>query len=198
MFLVSSCSCLCPIHWSQVLSQELKCIWSSADRRCSNYIWVINNFIAYQCVLILEVWQYIYISWSRIHHWWSSRHLGKTVEQSIFCDWDWLTLCSLITHTHTTDNQAAIWIRIWSSLHFGLGLSDSMLHDHTYTTDSPSATWVRLWSSLHFGPRLIDLLSTALWQITDRNKSGRGHDDIWWVWGSGLMWGISGNYWVIA
>ena len=47
MFLVSSCSCLCPIHWSQMLSWEWRCSWSSADRRCTNYIWVINNFIAY-------------------------------------------------------------------------------------------------------------------------------------------------------
>ena len=41
MFLVLCCSCLCPIHWSQVLSQEWRCSWSSPDRRCSNYIWVI-------------------------------------------------------------------------------------------------------------------------------------------------------------
>ena len=47
MFLISSCSCLCPIHWSQVLSWEWRCSWSSADRRCTNYIWVINNFIGY-------------------------------------------------------------------------------------------------------------------------------------------------------
>ena len=47
MCLISSCSCLCPMHWSQVLSWEWRCSWSSADRRCSNYIWVINNFIAY-------------------------------------------------------------------------------------------------------------------------------------------------------
>ena len=46
MYFVSSCSCLCPIHWSQVLSWEWRCSWSSADRRCSNYIWVINNSIA--------------------------------------------------------------------------------------------------------------------------------------------------------
>ena len=52
MLFVSFCSCLCPIDWSQVLSQEWR--WScsiayqsSADRRCSNSIWVINNFIAY-------------------------------------------------------------------------------------------------------------------------------------------------------
>ena len=47
MFLVSSCSCLCPIKHSQVSSREWRCSWSSADKRCSNYIWVIDNFIAY-------------------------------------------------------------------------------------------------------------------------------------------------------
>ena len=30
-----------------MLSREWRCSWSSADRRCSNYIWVINNLIAY-------------------------------------------------------------------------------------------------------------------------------------------------------
>ena len=45
-FLISSCSCLCPIQLSQVLSWKWRCSWSSADRRCSNYIWVINNFIS--------------------------------------------------------------------------------------------------------------------------------------------------------
>ena len=48
MFLVASCSCLCPIRWSQVLSWERRCCWSSADRRWSNYIWVINNYIAHK------------------------------------------------------------------------------------------------------------------------------------------------------
>ena len=48
MFLVSSCSCLCSIQWSQVLSREWRCSWSSADRRCSNYIWVIDNLITHQ------------------------------------------------------------------------------------------------------------------------------------------------------
>ena len=39
--------CLCAIYWSHVLSGEWRSSWSSADRRCSNYIWVINNLIAY-------------------------------------------------------------------------------------------------------------------------------------------------------
>ena len=46
MILVWSCSCLCPIHWSQVLIREWRCSWSSTDRRCSNYIWVIHNIIS--------------------------------------------------------------------------------------------------------------------------------------------------------
>ena len=46
-FIVSFCSWLCPIHWSQVLSREWRCSWSSTSRRCSNHIWVINNFNAY-------------------------------------------------------------------------------------------------------------------------------------------------------
>ena len=32
---------------SRVLSWEWRCSWNSADKRCSNYIWVINNFIAH-------------------------------------------------------------------------------------------------------------------------------------------------------
>ena len=47
VFLVSACICLCAIYCSQVLSREGRCSWSSADRRCFNYIWVINNSIAY-------------------------------------------------------------------------------------------------------------------------------------------------------
>ena len=42
-----ACSCLCPIHWIQLLSRKWECCWSSADRRHSNYIWVIKNRIAY-------------------------------------------------------------------------------------------------------------------------------------------------------
>ena len=48
MFLVSSSSCLCPIQWGQVISQEWRCSWSSANRRCSSYIRVIDNFISYK------------------------------------------------------------------------------------------------------------------------------------------------------
>ena len=60
MLLVSSSSCLYPICWSQVLSWEWRCSWSSAERRCSKYIWVINNLIANLSAsyIILETWRY--------------------------------------------------------------------------------------------------------------------------------------------
>ena len=51
----SSYNGLCPIHWNQVLSREWRCSWSSADRRCSNYIWVINSFITYWGACYLRV-----------------------------------------------------------------------------------------------------------------------------------------------
>ena len=52
-----SCGCLCRIPWSQLLSREWRCSWSSADRRRSNYIWVIENFIAYSSVSYIRgIW----------------------------------------------------------------------------------------------------------------------------------------------
>ena len=49
------CSCIRSIHWSHVLNWERICSWNSADRRCSNYIWVINNLLPTKVRLILEV-----------------------------------------------------------------------------------------------------------------------------------------------
>ena len=43
MFFILSFSCGFAIYWSQVLSQEWRCSWSSDNRQCSNYIWVMNN-----------------------------------------------------------------------------------------------------------------------------------------------------------
>ena len=50
MFLVSSCSCLCPIHWSHVLRREWKCSWSGTDRR---------SLLSTRVRLISEVWSYV-------------------------------------------------------------------------------------------------------------------------------------------
>ena len=60
MILVSSCSCLCPIHWSQLLSWGRRCSWSSADRRAPTISKCRWSTILLPTVgrLILEVWQY--------------------------------------------------------------------------------------------------------------------------------------------
>ena len=63
MYLVLSCSCLCTIYWSQVLSREWKCSWSSAERRCSNYIWVVDNSIAYKGSSYMRDFMVFQLAW---------------------------------------------------------------------------------------------------------------------------------------
>ena len=79
MILVSSCICLCPIYWSQVLSWEWRCSWSSADRRCSNYIWVINNLITY--------WGAAYIRDLTVYHCGDAMHACIVVLTGCRCLW---------------------------------------------------------------------------------------------------------------
>ena len=74
----------CSLHWSQVLSLEWRCSWSSANRRCSNYIWVSNNFIAYSGV------SYI-ICLTVCPHWWANTHVWSMI--------------ALITVTHRRNNN---------------------------------------------------------------------------------------------
>ena len=83
MIFVSYRSCLCPIHWSQMLSREWRCSWSSADKRCSNYIWVNNSFIAFSCATYvrgLTVYMYIYI-YIPFMIWGTDSHLGGSWRQ---------------------------------------------------------------------------------------------------------------------
>ena len=68
MFLVSTCSCRCEIYWSQVLSGEWRCSWSSADRRCSSYIWVINNLIAHLSASYIRYLTVYIIPLSRVQY----------------------------------------------------------------------------------------------------------------------------------
>ena len=60
MFLISSCSCHCPIHWSQVLGREWRCTWYSPNRRCSNHLSDQQMYCLLTVVqLILEIPQYL-------------------------------------------------------------------------------------------------------------------------------------------
>ena len=125
MFLVSFCSGLCTIHWSQVLSREWRCSWSSADRRCSNYIWVINNFIAYWgaiyirgfvdllawignhmiCNLVMQlVFKYCWLNWwgpmlNAFRQKQNSHHFADDISKSFprmkIVVFDWYFTCSI-------------------------------------------------------------------------------------------------------
>ena len=83
--LVSFCSCHCPMHWSQALSPEWRCSWSSGDGLCSNYIWVINKFIAY--------WSASYITGFTVFELWLSHQLrwllGALYAPSKQLNWCW-------------------------------------------------------------------------------------------------------------
>ena len=59
-FFISSCSSLCPIHWSQVLSRQWRCSWSSIDKPSSNYISETTSLLP-KVQLTLEVWWYIFV-----------------------------------------------------------------------------------------------------------------------------------------
>ena len=76
MFLISSCSCICQIHWSQVLSQEWRCNWSDTGAAPTTCEW--SSILLFTTMRrILEVWRYIFgcsvnpssLYTSSIQHW---------------------------------------------------------------------------------------------------------------------------------
>ena len=86
-------------------SWEWRCSWSSANRRCSNYVWVINNLIAYYFVvyLILETWR-----------------LTSTYIVNRNCYWN--------SHIYIP-GSLNIWKRhLQNSVHFALSLNVNGLH----------------------------------------------------------------------
>ena len=95
MFLVTYCSCLCPIYWSHVLSWEWRCSWSSADRRCSNYIWVINNLIAWEGATYIRDFTVIVVL---SYHMWSTVLYSSLVKLMVRqCTWK----CHLYNGNHS-------------------------------------------------------------------------------------------------
>ena len=101
MFFVSSFSCLCAIYWSQVLSREWGCSWSSADRRCSNYISVINNFITY--------WGATYFGDLTVVSWHSSAVLVRFGNGQVTSSY---TLVHIWSHIHavTLGQRLSVWM----------------------------------------------------------------------------------------
>ena len=126
MFLVSSCSCLCPIHWSQVLHLEWICSWSRVDRWCFNYIWVTNNFIAWGAAYIrgLGIFEMPSIIWSH------SIRIFKCIRISeLQSYWAidkillYLSVCVHISYVVQLGSPREIWMRL-SKCNFQLCLSN--------------------------------------------------------------------------
>ena len=75
MILVSCCSCLCPINWSQVLNREWRCSWSSVDRRAPTTSEWLTSLLPGKVQLILEIWQLLnhddVMIWKHLLHFWT-------------------------------------------------------------------------------------------------------------------------------
>ena len=81
----------------QVLSREWKCSWSSVDRRCSNFIWVISKFIAYYAasyirgLMVCSKWTQVlsWTKWNVFNMRWKtvSGHSASTWVQQLVSKW---------------------------------------------------------------------------------------------------------------
>ena len=115
MFFILPCSCRCIIHWSQELSREWGCSWSSANRQCSNYIWVIINFIAYWGViytrgLTMNCFQTLQAAI------WLSGHVCQVTllyNHKIACDCLTTDYCNLYTSQATTTDSYLRSMQWW-------------------------------------------------------------------------------------
>ena len=58
MILVSTCSCLCPSHWSQVLSREWRCSWAAPTGGAPTTSEWSTILLPSKVRLILETWRY--------------------------------------------------------------------------------------------------------------------------------------------
>ena len=123
MLLFLSCSCLCPIYWSQELGREWKYSWSSADGWCSIYIWVINNFIAYQCATYIRGFT---VNIFMFRH--NSARKPKHIVTSTWC-YPWVSIgCDytvyFISHNGLeSSGNSCLWlVAIYRSHHFKMDL----------------------------------------------------------------------------
>ena len=116
MFLVSSWSCLCPIHRSQVLRWEWRYSWNSADRRCLNYIWVILLHTKPRILLGTQTHFKAY----RVHNSWNIQyHLRPLLLTRIISVWvDNYMPCKVwneITYPFPNFKGATAEVRGWTS-----------------------------------------------------------------------------------
>ena len=131
MFLVPSCSCLCPIYWSHVLSRE---------RRCSSSNSIVDDeVVCYRIIPYVEPAWYITKWYCVVDHtvsglfflifiWWdSSNNQNKWYSESIqFIIWnkqfnvnsrDWFSKHHLLKHLIIILTLLALWHLTLSTCH---------------------------------------------------------------------------------
>ena len=68
-----------------MFSREWRCSWSSAGRRCSNYIWVVNNFIANQGAVYIRQFDGISVYNRLDHHSWPAEYNRDIAMNCVHC-----------------------------------------------------------------------------------------------------------------
>ena len=133
MFLILSCSFLFPIHWNQVLSSKWRCSWSSADRRCSNYIWVINNFCLLRCSdirgLTVPGTGYCGVFKWLCLRWWSQSKWRRNFDH---LKWDFnIVICCKNTNLHVLDWVMPQWHHIGTHIWVNMSSGNGLMPDDT-------------------------------------------------------------------
>ena len=118
-----------------MLCREWRCSWSSADRRCSNYIWVIDNFIAYQGATYIRGFMVTWI-------WPLGANLNEIGIKMSSAKWQKFCLildaCRLLwfdihktTQNHTKWNYLKIWICLF------VGMLLQLINNHVSANLAP-------------------------------------------------------------
>ena len=117
MFLISSCSCLCPIHWSQVLCREWRCSWNSTTGNDPNYIWVIINFITYKGATYIRGLKVYHFSYSLITVV-PVLHISSWIYQHCVCRWSGTWCQSICRHNvdYITDTTFYTYINTFPAI----------------------------------------------------------------------------------
>ena len=154
MFSISFCSCLCTIHWSQMF-----CSWSSANRRCSNYIWVMNNSMAHSGVAYIRG---LTVSIS-FHH--LTMYIPYYMYMiSLYCIWLWLyhgfvmnssDLFSCIFQDYFSDLGAILSLPQYQSSKAEASGWNWHLPNHNKTQQSANHIYIYIFLGVYCTPMLL-------------------------------------------
>ena len=174
MFLVSSCSCICPTHWSQVLSREWRCSWSKVGRRWSKYTWMINNFIVYQGAIYIrgkilfvtgmhsvESPSMVDPQWN-IWYWGSKWNLHTVCWSAVGCEWGTTSVYFGITYICFIPSRLPVFaVEPQYLLKYFLFLSKVSFELHIQNLQKNSC-WFKFWMGV-VGQILIKLWTSSIW-----------------------------------